>query len=368
MTRVSHCLTQRDIDRLAATGRRYRKYDRGSEGLFVRVTEKGAKSYGLRVSGASGQAEHTLGPCGAISLVAARKLAAEKREEIIRERVMPLTRPAPLLREVVEEWKTSSRVRALATTSWAGYADKLDRFILPRFGDVQINKITRGDFAKEWLRIANRNGPRTASQCRMVAGLIFGFALDFDYVDGNTPQLTRNPGKKGVKKRYLIDREMQALWLQLDAKDFNHKLSEDLCDILAFILVTGQRRKEVAQIVWGEVDLQRHVWTIPAARAKNGVEHEIYLGSIALGILERRLPKNAPAMRQPIWPMRLDNIGQACRRIGRAHEEEFNGIFGPHDLRRSFATGLQRLRTPKEIADACLNHKPDTRHAVSVVR
>ena len=50
-------------------------------------------------------------------------------------------------------------------------------------------------------------------------------------------------------------------------------------------MLTGQRREEVAAIAWSEIDLGRAVWTLPAARAKNGRTHEVPLSDQAVTIL-----------------------------------------------------------------------------------
>jgi integrase len=62
------------------------------------------------------------------------------------------------------------------------------------------------------------------------------------------------------------------------------------------LILTGARREEVGAMRWSEVDLAEEVWTLPAARAKNGVEHVIPLSDAAASILETcRASGNATA-------------------------------------------------------------------------
>jgi integrase len=47
-----------------------------------------------------------------------------------------------------------------------------------------------------------------------------------------------------------------------------------------------QRRSEVAETTWAEVDMAARTWTLPAARAKNGRAHSVPLSDAALAIFE----------------------------------------------------------------------------------
>ena len=55
--------------------------------------------------------------------------------------------------------------------------------------------------------------------------------------------------------------------------------------LFQLLLLTGQRREEVAGMRWDEVDLRKAVWTIPRERCKNGKPHHLDLSQQALGIL-----------------------------------------------------------------------------------
>jgi integrase len=54
---------------------------------------------------------------------------------------------------------------------------------------------------------------------------------------------------------------------------------------LQFCLLNASRSGEVRGATWGEVDLTRAAWTIPANRMKGGVEHIVPLSPAALAIL-----------------------------------------------------------------------------------
>ena len=62
---------------------------------------------------------------------------------------------------------------------------------------------------------------------------------------------------------------------------------------LRFIILTGCRSGEGREAVWGEIDLDKAVWTIPGKRMKGGVLHRIPLPKPALKVLRHLiLPLN----------------------------------------------------------------------------
>ena len=81
------------------------------------------------------------------------------------------------------------------------------------------------------------------------------------------------------RDRVLNDDELRAIWLATAGNgSFNA--------IVRALLPTGQRRKEVAGMTWGELSDDRSAWTLPAARAKNGVAHNIPLSAPMRALIE----------------------------------------------------------------------------------
>jgi integrase len=56
------------------------------------------------------------------------------------------------------------------------------------------------------------------------------------------------------------------------------------------MILTAQRRGEVATMRWSDIDFDRAIWTVPAAIAKNARVHEVPLSSQALDVL-RSVPR-----------------------------------------------------------------------------
>jgi integrase len=138
------------------------------------------------------------------------------------------------------------------------------------------------------------------------------------------------------------------------------------------LLLTGQRRSEVFGMRWEELDRKAATWTIPADRAKNAQAHVVPLSDLAVAEITAMLTqpgKEAPAD----WPKRgllfstnnrtpASGISKAKLRLDAAAGEiaEEAGLklseWRLHDLRRTVATGLQKLGVRLEVTEAVLNH------------
>ncbi len=53
------------------------------------------------------------------------------------------------------------------------------------------------------------------------------------------------------------------------------------------VILTGQRRNEVAGMRWSEIDLDANLWTIPGERTENDQGHIVHLGPQAVDILRQ---------------------------------------------------------------------------------
>jgi integrase len=119
--------------------------------------------------------------------------------------------------------------------------------------------------------------------------------------------------------------------------------------------LTGQRLREVSELEWKEIDLVAKLWTLPAARAKNSVEHSIPLSDQAADIL-RSLPRIDGSKfvftingRNPIR-----GAHQAKRRIDALLPYVPPWVL--HDIRRTVASGMARLGVNLPVIEKLLNH------------
>ena len=83
------------------------------------------------------------------------------------------------------------------------------------------------------------------------------------------------PVRKGIAKRerVLSDAEVAEIWRAAgDA-------ASPYGTIVRLLILTGQRRGEVAGMTWGEISEDLATWTLPGERTKNGATHSVPLSA-----------------------------------------------------------------------------------------
>jgi integrase len=163
--------------------------------------------------------------------------------------------------------------------------------------------------------------------------------------------------KNRSRSRALDDTELAVVWKGATALGFPFRPFFQLAILL------GARRNELSGMQWREIDFDNAVWVLPKERSKNGLQHELPLAPQVVALLEA-LPRfdgpfvfssgETPVSGHSRAKKRLDK-SIAAANGGQALKE-----FVVHDLRRSFATGLQRLGVPMEVTEYCLNHKGES--------
>ena len=155
-----------------------------------------------------------------------------------------------------------------------------------------------------------------------------------------------------ARNRTLSDDEVRALWLAAEGDQFG--------PALRLLLICGARRNEVSLMTYDELDDEGN-WTLPASRTKNGIEHTIKLSRQALGIIEAQ-PRLAGC--PYVFPGRVGRTGLIGWDKSKKRISKKAGIaeasWRLHDLRRSCASGMQRLGIPVAVVEKALNHKSGT--------
>jgi integrase len=162
--------------------------------------------------------------------------------------------------------------------------------------------------------------------------------------------------------------------------------------IVRLLILTGQRRGEVAGMTWSEISEDLQTWTMPSERTKNGTAHMVPLSPAARDLIKALLPKDANeakrvlrdwrANRGLVLPGAIQTPFAGWSKAKRALDKAITGVraaeasgkspapFVPwsvHDLRRTVATGLQRLGVRLEVTEAILNHISGSRGGIAGV-
>ena len=170
--------------------------------------------------------------------------------------------------------------------------------------------IKRGEIAVVIDKVQNRSH---AAARLIFADIrpIFAWALDRAAIETNPLTGMKGPQPLGARDRVLSDEEIKAFWQAAS------ELSWPFENVLKVLLLTGQRREEVAGMRWREVDPDAGTWTIAKERCKNGKAHTVDLSPEAARLLDSlgdvaaaRLTRNAEQPHGDAGPDRIHRHAQ----------------------------------------------------------
>ena len=138
---------------------------------------------------------------------------------------------------------------------------------------------------------------------------------------------------------------------------------------------------------WAELDRATATWVIPASRAKNGSAHIVPIAADVVAELDRlalaiQIKAKAEAPDAKRWPKAglvltttgrtpISGITKAKAALdeaitkARADQGGALSAWRIHDIRRTMATGFQRLGIRFEVTEATLNHVSGARGGVA---
>jgi len=220
-----------------------------------------------------------------------------------------------------------------------------------------IRSIAQADVASLHKKIAREKGNGAASHTWSTLRAMLHWAMQKGAVDKNVAALYDGGGTSEPRERTLPDSEIAIVWKACGADQFG--------SIVKLLILTGARRDEVGHMPLSELNLEntqwvKPTWLLPEERAKNGREHLVPLSDMATDILAKAVETRKGFVFGHGTERGFSGWGKAKaaldKRIADAgHKVEHWTL---HDLRRSFAAGLQRLKVEPHIIECCLNHVP----------
>jgi integrase len=404
-------LTERKIEDLAVErgGKDRLVFDDVQRGLAVRVTTNGGRTYLCQYSLHGQKWRVPLGSCGALSLAAARDAAAAvmgdvakgrnpaaERKDAAKAERAKRARNRLTLRVLIDDWKrirlaerrtsyAEEAVRALHHAFAAHLddaAEDLDRTAVVRALDALTRRRKRNDGSGKSKGTAITG--RTAAYGRAA----FSWASKRGMVQANPFALLPIDKSIAKRERVLSDHEIGETW---------HAAGEAASPygtIVRLMILTGQRRGEVAGMTWGELSDDLATWTIPGQRTKNGIVHVVPLSESARALIRAAMPEdekealrvmrersasNAVVLPGAVgtvfsgWSkakIALDSAVTGARAKAAAKAGATVAPLAPwtvHDFRRTVATGLQRLGVRLEVTEAVLNHISGSRGGIAGV-
>jgi integrase len=233
--------------------------------------------------------------------------------------------------------------------------------VLPRWHWRDARTITAREVIELLDVVVKRGAPVMANNLAQTLGHMFRFAIHRAIVTNSPVQLLYKPGgKPRRRKRVLSEDELRSFVRHLPTICRKSKRAH----VLLILLLTIQRRGELASAEWTEFDFAKKKWTIPAAHTKSRREHVVPLTDWAIAELkalkayagDSKFVLPGKDRRKPANPKLITRGVKRLLPRFRAHQIE---PFRPHDLRRTGRTTLGRLGVTPFIAERVINHSKD---------
>jgi integrase len=316
-------------------------------GLYFIVQPSGAKSWAVRYRHGGRTRKYTIGPHPLFDLKAAReagtkalRTAAEGRDPAAEKRRTDTDSVAAAVTQFIERYcKRNYRPQPLR-----GTVRLLEAHVLARWRDRKIDDITRADVRDMLERI---KAPILANRVHAIVRKLFNWSVENDIIANSPVAGIKQPSIETARDRVLTDDELRLVWQAAE------KIGPPVGSMVQLLILTGQRRGEVAGMEWAELDLEAGLWTLPAGRVKNGRRHEVPLSRQAMAIV-KRLPHISDCL---VFSLNgLAQFGSFSRY--KRHVDTLVNIppWVVHDLRRTAASGMARLGTSLPVIEKVLNH------------
>jgi integrase len=317
-------------------------FDDDVPGFGVRVRASGARTWIFQYKVGRRTRRLVLGQVSAIKLAKARDIASElhakvrlggdpaseKREKVQRA----LDTFGSLAERFLEQHNGGRRTKIEASRHLQRYAAPLHH--------AAVDSITLRHVADLLGKIDKASGAVTANRVRTTLSACFSWAMREGLAFSN-PVANTNKREERARDRVLSDDELRRIW--------NGAGDGAYGTIVRLLILTGQRRSEIAELRWSEVDLERPALNLPAERTKNKRPHVVPLAPTARELLVE-------------WPRDGGAAGAVFKFAAWAYSKRLlddrSGVSGwvIHDLRRTVATGMADIGIQPHIIEAVLNH------------
>ncbi|RIA46567.1 site-specific recombinase XerD [Hephaestia caeni] len=352
-------LTDKTIQALKPRKGVYDIHDMHCPGLTVRVFESGLRSFALRYRYGTKQRRYGLGRYPVVSLVKAREKAIEALRQV-EEGIDPSRRRRQPDMQV--EAICAAFIRQYAkprNRNWRETERILDREFVAVHGQRDIRQIKRHDVLEIMDAALERGASYQANRILATIRKLFNWCLERGIIDATPIAGLKAPTRELSRDRVLDDGEIRRVLnaARLDAYPFRQ--------FVPLLLATAQRRGELANMRWSELDLEARTWVIPAERAKNGKPHVVHLSDFAVSLLDE-VPQFVDCdfvftttRRSPV-----SGFSKALRWL---HKHSETSDWHMHDLRRTAASGMARAGVAPYVIEKVLNHVSGTISGVAAV-
>lgn len=334
-------------------------------GLYLVVRDTGTRSWVLRMQHLGRRRDFGLGAVHDVSLAEARLKAADLRK-VVRAGIDPTAgkraerKVVPTFEKVVRECYAAMK-GGWKDQRHASWISSFERHVFPIIGNRPVSAIDSSAVLSVlepiWLTV-----PDTAKRVLQRVGTV----LDYAHIKGLVPaEVSLRSVTRGLP-RQTHQVTHRAAMPHEDTPAFMKALLAQPAtlgrDALKLTILTAVRSNETRKATWGEFDLDKAVWSIPAARMKMKEPHVVPLSAAAVKIL-RELRKRHIALRGKVAPEHLmfsltkgkPISDMTMLKVLRDMKVENATV---HGFRSTFTDWVAECtNVPREVADKALAHQ-----------
>lgn len=359
-------LTKRLIDSLTYKGSSGQKdiyWDTEISGFGLRVYPSGKKSFILSYRQNGTKRLFTMGQYGNITLETARDLAKKKLGEVADGKDPLLNRKAAKKKH---EWTVSKAFSEfIKRYDYASdtHKDEIERIfkkdVLPAIGKKPIDEVSKDDVLRIVDSVLDRGSKVMANRTLTRMSKFFNWCIERNLIQFSPAYRISKPTRESSRDRVLADYELKEIWQACEG--FGYPFGP----LVQFLILTGQRRGEVASMAWDDYDEDGRLWTLPRENTKTDRQHHVHVSELAAKILEG-VPNMGSYVFTSAGERPFENFSRDKKeldaKIGRARKNNDPHPIAPipawtlHDIRRTVASGMAKLGIAPHIVEKILNH------------
>lgn len=310
------------------------------KGFGVRCSQAGSKSYVLK----SKNQLTTLGRIGIISLAQARA----KAKHILAQKTLGVAdKPTITFQEAKDLFfaHCEGRVRPRTISEYRRLLNKH----LAAFDMRPLAALPAYELASTLDNL--KPTPVEQNHTFAAARTLFRFCIRRGLIPRSPLEGMALPARVKSRERILDNVELKAV---VAAAGY---IGYPFGQIVLLLILTGQRKGEIAALESAWIDKEKRTITIPGAIAKNHRQHTFPYNDLTAQVLEGLPSFEGRLFHGVNWDRRMDEL----------REKADISHFTLHDLRRTYASGMAALGVPPHVVEKLLNHVTGTVSGIAAV-
>lgn len=365
-------ITKRTLDALQSGAVTGFLWDDELKGFGLKITAGGSASYVIqyRMGGREAKTRrYTIGGHGSPWTPFTAREEATRLLRLVAQGIDPVESDKQRRREAVDLAFSKYADRFAADCKGKGWSTLVTRslhlHVKPVLRDKALPTITRIDV----VAVFDRMPVEQAANRRNVFAVLrrlFRWAVSRGDIDRSPMEGMETPKAVRPRERWLSDSELARVWIHAA------KCHRCFGPIVRLLIATGQRREEIGGLHWQELDRSEREMRLSGDRTKNGEPTTIPLNDLAVAELDKVAGSETWPSRGRVFPTATGAAFTAYHKGKlKLHKLLSNDGRNPvppwrlHDLRRTLATGFQRLGVRFEVTEAVLNHVDGSRSGVA---